>query len=120
VPVKTVSKKKLESMTARGVKVNRHGETKPAPAPAPAPTPAPTIDISRLVMIGTAQGELLEDIKAMLSDNGSEAVIQAIAKLADSTQPSPEPVTRWSFKIIRDDQGDLDEIEATAVQRGFD
>jgi len=114
--VKTVSKKKLESMTARGVKVNRHGETKPAPAPAP----APTIDISRLVMIGTAQGELLEDIKAMLSDNGSEAVIQAIAKLADSTQPSPEPVTRWSFKIIRDDQGDLDEIEATAVQRGFD
>jgi hypothetical protein len=116
VPVKTVSKKKLESMTARGVKVNRHGETKPAPAPAP----APTIDISRLVMIGTAQGELLEDIKAMLSDNGSEAVIQAIAKLADSTQPSPEPVTRWSFKIIRDDQGDLDEIEATAVQRGFD
>lgn len=116
MPVKTVSKKKLESMTARGVKVNRHGETKPAPAP----TPAPTIDISRLVMIGTAQGELLEDIKAMLSDNGSEAVIQAIAKLADSTQPSPEPVTRWSFKIIRDDQGDLDEIEATAVQRGFD
>ena len=116
MPVKTVSKKKLESMTARGVKVNRHGETKSAPAP----TPAPTIDISRLVMIGTAQGELLEDIKAMLSDNGSEAVIQAIAKLADSTQPSPEPVTRWSFKIIRDDQGDLDEIEATAVQRGFD
>ena len=106
MPVKTVSKKKLESMTARGVKVNRHGETKPAPAPAP----APAIDISRLAMIGTAQGELLEDIKSMLSDNGSEAVIRAIVKLADSIQPAHEPITDWSFKIIRDENGDLSEI----------